>query len=72
MLLLLNIPGNLTLCFYDQNVNHGHMSLLLQAEYMQLACGRDHVQGICDYFPQNTHAIGIYLACENLPVRWKF
>lgn len=27
-LLLLNISGNLTLCFYDENVNHGHMPLL--------------------------------------------
>lgn len=28
VLLLLNISGNLTLCFYDKNVNHGHMPLL--------------------------------------------
>lgn len=52
VLLLLNIPGNLTLCFYDKNVNHGHMALLWQFEYKQLACGYNHVQRICNYFPQ--------------------
>lgn len=71
VLLLLNIPGNLTLCFYDKNVNHGHMSLLWQFEYKQLACGYGHVQKICNDFPQNIHAIEIYLSCENLPIIWK-
>lgn len=36
MLLLLNIPGNLTLGFYDKNVSHGHMALLRQFESTQL------------------------------------
>lgn len=52
VLLLLNIPGNLTLCFYDKNVNYGHMPLLWQFEYKLLACGYNHVQRICNYFPQ--------------------
>lgn len=67
MLLLLNILGNLTLCFYDKNVNHGHMSLLWQFECKQLTCGYNRVQRICNYFPQNIHTVEIYLSCESIP-----